>query len=150
MITIKTLKDVRKFLTNIPFINYGGCGIAALAIIRWIKKNFNEDISYIYFVHTMFNPYISENNQFVKEGKGMIYAPSHVYISFRGKIFDVNSYTKKTDMLSPLQFKSEEVLVMALNNVKSWNCAFNRHDAIQKIEAYLDISLSDIKINDFK
>ena len=38
---IKTLKQVQKFLSNIPNINRGGCGISALALYRWLENNGN-------------------------------------------------------------------------------------------------------------
>ena len=143
---MKTLKEVRKFLSGINNINSGGCGIAALAMIRWIRKNLNKEITNIYFIHTFLNPYVEENRRYINERKGVICAPSHVYISFGGKIFDVFEYELKKYMYNTMQFKSEEILINSINNIGTWNRFFDRKESIPVIEAYLDISLSDIVV----
>jgi hypothetical protein len=35
---ITTFEDVRKFLSQVPKIDDGGCGIAALSMYRWVEK----------------------------------------------------------------------------------------------------------------
>jgi phosphotransferase system glucose/maltose/N-acetylglucosamine-specific IIC component len=34
-----TFKEVRDYLSGIPAISRGGCGVAALAMYLWLKKN---------------------------------------------------------------------------------------------------------------
>ena len=36
---INNFGDVQEFLSEIPHINRGGCGIASLAMFLWLKKN---------------------------------------------------------------------------------------------------------------
>ena len=35
---MKILTEVQEFLSDIPYINNGGCGIAMLAMYRWLKR----------------------------------------------------------------------------------------------------------------
>ena len=39
MSRFEALSEVRNYLNSISYINNGGCGIAALVMFRWMKKN---------------------------------------------------------------------------------------------------------------
>lgn len=45
------LNSVQNFLNNIPNINYGGCGISALAMYLYSEKNFGIKPK-IFFIYT--------------------------------------------------------------------------------------------------
>lgn len=115
---MKTLDEVRNFLSNINDINRGGCGIAALAMIRWIRKNLHREVDNIYFEHTR-NHDFNNNSNYLKKGVDMIAAPTHIYISFKKKIFDVDYPIKCKIIERPIYFKSEDILVETINNVLS-------------------------------
>ena len=59
-ITVKTFDEVLNFLSNIPSINCGGCGISALAMYRWLKKHgkTTEETAFYYLE----NDYERHNN----------------------------------------------------------------------------------------
>jgi len=42
-----TFEDVQEAINQVPCINRGGCGIAALAMARWIKKNNPNWMTYL-------------------------------------------------------------------------------------------------------
>ena len=58
--TMKHFAEVLRYLSSIEYINRGGCGIAALAIHRWLEKNgMLKDTKivflYDYMTHMLYN-----------------------------------------------------------------------------------------------
>lgn len=139
-----TLTEVRNFLSGINYINSGGCGIAALAMIRWIRKNLNKEIDNIYFEHCSYCDNKNDNKKYIKNGVGTISAPTHVYISINKKIMDVKTIVKSRNIDGAICFKSEDILLAAINNIKSWNSRFKRRSGIKMIEKHLGITMSDV------
>lgn len=141
---MKTLNDVREFLSEIPAIDWGGCGISALAMIRWMKKNMCVDDIFIIFTHYDYSYYESNRDYFEKKND-KISAPSHVILFHNGVYFDCDTYYEQDELRRVLQTDNENVLLEAINNINSWNGMFDR-EYVWEIEKRLKINLSDVVI----
>jgi len=146
---MKNLKQVQGFLNNIPNINSGGCGIAALAIYRWLKQNnqltkdtkfvyyyFSEDRSEISYNHYLNNSNVLENNNGEPE------ACAHAGIYYRRKYLDSNGKID-TWKFEHDHYVNEKFIVNSINNLGCWNSSFERSH-IGEIEDRLNIKLNDI------
>lgn len=144
---MKSFYKIRDYLSDIPNIHCGGCGIAALAMKRWLKKYQHAKVTIVYGYNSL-NYY--KNNLLAVNGKREVLgACSHAgIIQSTGLIIDANK------MWQPDQYKyllplSEKKVVTSLNKgINEWNDSFNRKKWVPRIERKLDIDLSDIKIDD--
>lgn len=148
---LKNFDDVREFLNRIPCINSGGCGISALTMYRWVKKNMPEHKRRITFYFFHKDVYDYQNNiTLIKTKKyrnNKIYVPSHIGIKIKNvtsKVIDSDGIVDSNRFGFVIKTKSEQVLINALKNFKSWNFLFERNKSISLIEKHLDIDLSDV------
>jgi hypothetical protein len=148
---IKDFQDVRKFLARIPYLHDGGCGISALAMYRWHKKNtklVNQRIVLCYIGQSSFRA----NSGYLAGLRGGY--PSSV--THCGIIYD-NRETHTTEPVDARGFvalssydyvhiiKDESALLAMVNGGKHWNEKFNRGVNVPKIARRLGIDLSDVK-----
>lgn len=143
----KTLKDVQEFLNNIPFINYGGCGISALSMYRWLQKN-NElkDTKFVYFYCSYDKKEYLNNKQVLRNGNGKPMGCAHACILHDGKFTDSSGVINNISKFKWTQIIDEEEFIkQSVNNVDEWNPTFNRESFLNNIEEELGIDLSDIK-----
>lgn len=149
---LKNFEEVRRFLDAVPYINSGGCGVAALAMYRWIKTNMPEykDKVVFHFFHRDSDSYrhnkrLIKNNQY---NDNNIQIPSHIAIEIKGITgktpVDSNSAVSIHRYGYVVKIKSEDVLIKAINNFRSWNFFFYRKDNVPLIARKLKIDLSDI------
>ncbi len=125
---IKSFKNVRKYLNSVEDINMGGCGISALAMYRWLKKNnkLPENTKFAFLYNSKYD--FTSNSEINKGNKnGLPVAPYHAvlfhnrkYIDCRGKI-NVNEYNYKQ------MINNEEFIKKAVNNILKWNKTFDIH-----------------------
>lgn len=156
---IKTLSDVQKYLRSFKNINEGGCGIAALAMYRWILKNkpcLNVAFIMVYHDSHRFKQN-SDNIAYSYEHYEIPTAPSHAGI-VTNKLSNVGRKMQETvtidcdGFINVLEygyshtFGSPYIMVDAINNFDSWNDNFHRRNNVKNIAKRLDIDLSDIKI----
>ena len=142
------VQDVLKLLgKKINLLNCGGCGIAALAAIRWAEKNHNPVSGIeIIFLYTEDEESICEENQSLIENGHIDSAlvPAHIAIGYCGRVLDsegvvdIGSYIYHSDVLP------QELLTLI--NRGTWNPSFSRLVEVPKIERLLNIDLSDIDI----
>ncbi len=148
---MNTLKEVNEFLTDIPYINQGGCGISALAIYRWLNKNNqltnNTSFVYMHKHHDKedyeINKSILKNNNH-KTPKSCNHAclfHNDRYIDAKGEIA-----SNRLDYEHFQFIKKESFILASINNVDQWSNLFERA-YIGYIEDALKINLSDIKGN---
>ena len=144
---MKTLKDVRKFLSSIPRIDYGGCGIAALAMYRWLKKNnkLTPDVKIVFLFSC--HSYLYDNNRRYAETKeGMPSACSHVGLRITPhQTIDSEGYLKLCDYQYNIETTDEDFLLLAINNTIDWNITFDRSN-VKIIAKTLDVDMSDVEI----
>jgi hypothetical protein len=147
----KTFDEVREFLSRIYSIHGGGCGVAALAMYKWLKKN--NQLTYDFKFVICYDPDYDDDNRYLnnmkvlrtKEGKAM--ATSHMGIINGGVPIDSWGSIQLT-RYGLIQFVAFEwFMTNMINNKGSWNSEFNRDESIPLIEKTLDIDLSEIKIN---
>lgn len=140
----KTLKGVLGFLNRIPYINFGGCGISALAIYKWLEKRdqLKEDTRIVYYYNDE-NDY-KTNYRLAKTRRKykseLPLAPSHAVLWHDGKYID--SAGENNEYFNYEQYiKNPEFVLQSINNKGDWNWTFDRCN-IPKIESGLDIKLN--------
>lgn len=141
----ETFEDVKEFLSNIDYINSGGCGLSALVMYRWLKKydKLTEDIKIIFLDNDEYN--YKNNKECMTNKQGTLKAPSHIvmlvdsfHIDCSGVQYNV---AERYDYILEVE---EDYLVNSLNNIPTWNNMFDRNEALSIIESNLHIDLSDI------
>ena len=136
---------ILNYLRKIPYINKGGCGIAALSMYRWLKsQNKLKGDEHFVFLYDEYHYNFEKNEKYINNQRKVIVSAHHVGFYYNGKIIDSDGevdlgyyhYTHKNI--------DEETLVKSINNIKEWNPTFDRN-VIPIIECILGISLKDIK-----
>lgn len=147
---IDGFEDIRFFLSDIPYIGHGGCGISALAMYRWlVKKGFNQHSLSFFMGYNRHSSYVNNSHAYANN-EDLPNACSHVGLLIQYENGDliigcdnrihINSYTYS-------QIVDENALISALNtNVKQWNWEFDRSKHVPEIEVELEIDLSDIEL----
>ena len=141
----ETFEDVREFLSNISFINCGGCGISALVMYRWLKKyNKLPEGTKILFLENDLSNHLN-NKECMSNKEGVLKAPCHVVIVLRDTYMDcANIQYNVSQRYDYILEVAEDYLVDCLNNLNSWNYMFDRNEAMSNIESKLHIDLSDV------
>jgi hypothetical protein len=141
----KTFDEVREFLSGIEYIHDGGCGVSALAMYRWLKKNHTEkQMASIKFVYIEYDEdMIYEHKENLAEGY-WIDAPCHCVLLYKGELIDAEGYVDVNEWGdATLEISDEQVIVDSLVN-GCWNSCFDREKWIPIIEKELGIDLSDV------
>ena len=139
---LETLTDVTKYLDSIPDINSGGCGVAALAIYRWLKKQGKK--SQIVFGYGGWNCGFSRNESLKNGTNETPSACSHAVVLYNGNYYDSNG-----ESIDPPYSQNHSLpiwVVVKTLNTRDWNSEFDRR-YIRQIAKDLNVNLSDIKIN---
>ena len=131
-----TFKQTRKLVSEIPNINRGGCGLAALALFDAAKREGKEPkIVYCYTGWDDSN--LHKNNQF-KEGKRKKATSCHHVVIKLGK-----KYWDSTGKLDPEEIENFETLdeeitrkhlISSINNKGAWNNMFSRKEWMPKLQ----------------
>jgi hypothetical protein len=149
----QTFKSVLEYLNNIDCINFGGCGISALAMYRWLKKHgkVNEDTGFYFFEEDEDND--NNNREYFTNKNVQLRASTHVVLVHNDKFIDSHGVLDEDELMSEYEYRifehSEEFLLAMINNVTSWNYRFDRLVNVQKIAKKLDIDLSDVKLSTY-
>jgi len=144
---INNFEDVRDFLSEIPNINRGGCGISSLAMFLWLKKNKKlkkgTRVAYFYDGSSSFE--FKSNKSYIKGESKKAVSCTHAAITFDKEMFfdcenmlDISLYEKKT--IIPFR-KTEEFLLNSLKDLDDWNFMFNRAKYLPMIERVLKIEI---------
>lgn len=143
---MKTLEEVREFLNGIYNINIGGCGIASLAIYKWLQKQGKnmDRIKFVYLYKSYNEEQYLNNEGVLRDNKGTPEAPAHCCISYDGKFIDSEGEVELTKYKWIQIIDEEDFIRKSLNNTSTWNSMFNRTH-IKKIEDNLGIIMEDIK-----
>lgn len=125
----------RKIRKYIPSIDYGGCGIAALAIVRstGIKK-----FDYVFVDDSW------ERDDF-EEITEIIPAPAHVVLMIGAKFLDSKGFSHINcwDSFIPVLVPGD-IFIDTLDAHNGWNTDFDREENVPILERILNIDLSDI------
>jgi len=143
---MKDLNQVLEFLNEIPCINQGGCGISALAVYRWLKKNnsLSDDFAIIY-LHYWDNNDMELNNNFISGESKVATSCSHAIFRYNGKLYDSNGIHRGVDVSTTnhvvITVKDIERFMRASLSVSNWNTCFSREQAIPLINKKLQVDL---------
>lgn len=140
------LEEVTEFLSSIPDINAGGCGIAALAILRWIEKNASEmlnDIQIVFLYNDSWQ--YNTNCTMIQSGEKSLVVPAHVVLR-TNKGEEIDAHCDWCEQEHPV---SLDHLITTINDPieNGWNPWFERKTQVKKIAEKLNIDLSDVNIN---
>ena len=145
---MNNLQEVQEFLDKIPNINRGGCGISAISMYRWLKKNKGIKSKFIFLYGDDFvGRFISELNYIcVQEGnlKDMD-GPYHIMLLVDNKIIDSSGEDISYELVQDLNI-DEEIMITLLENNKI-NPEFNWKKWLPIIEFELEIQLNDLNIH---
>jgi hypothetical protein len=142
-------------LSLIPNINYGGCGISALTMWRWLKANdqLHSDTEVVLLYRNCSDDLIEYNHAVLQQERRDIDVPTHIalyhngiYIdstSIFGKQVDINRYDRHQHIT---HHNSEQVLIECINRPSAydgndgprWNLMFSRHH-VHIIDQYIDL-----------
>jgi hypothetical protein len=148
---MKNLKQVLEYLNTVPNINAGGCGVSALAVLRWARANDEEllDDAILTGLYNFSGAY-NANCKVIRDEKGVAQVPSHFAWCFNHDYYDSNGVMKisRFPYVQHIPLKhAEEFLLNALNSANNgWNNDFSRNLHIEDIEANLGINLSDVEL----
>jgi len=147
---MKTFKKVREALDSIDNINYGGCGISALSMYRWLKDNnkLSGDESFT-FLYAGWDYTFTENEAILNTNSNncgnKLKAASHIMLFHKGKLYDSEGKTVQSKYINKHEKISVETLLETIN-YSHWNSSFDREESIPLIEEQLGIDLSDIEL----
>ena len=144
---INSFKKVRKFLSNVEYINCGGCGISALTMYRWLQQNnrLKGDEHFVYLYREWDKEYFVNNAKALENKKLRPDACYHVVLFHKGKYIDCKEEHKPSDYKYVHFNIDEKFLKKSLKNKDAWNYAFDREYSIPFIEKNININLEDIK-----
>jgi hypothetical protein len=139
---IENFEEVRKYLSNIPNINYGGCGVAALSMYRWLEKNKNKKSNLVICYNN------SEKYEKTIENLGKdndkLFAPSHCGIKYKNNFLDA-----RENIFIAIYCHShlidEKKMLQLINFGDFWSEEFERGNT-REISQRLKIDLSDVFI----
>lgn len=141
------IKTVQQILKNIPNINYGGCGISALAMYLWIQKYEGIIPKIVFCYRTGKEDSYSNNKKSIKEGRVTLEVPPHVAIIYKGKRYDSEGMVIKGKVgwggyiFSRFHQVKINELINTINRTHDWNDSFDRDKNIPIIENILGIEL---------
>jgi len=142
--TLKTFESVRDYLSSISYIDQGGCGIAALAMYRWLKMNEGVKVKFVYLDSREYNH--NQNKQYIEKKDGCPNACNHIAISYNKEFIDCSSVVDISMYTFRIVTANESALIDTINNIGSWNESFDREKYIPLIEKKLGVKLSDVFI----
>lgn len=139
---METLNEVCHFLSTIPKINHGGCGIAALVIHRWLKSR-GKKSSIVFFYSNWDDESYEKNRCFIKGENTFGESCSHVRTKYGRFFIDSNGFTLKDPRKHHII--PEDKAATIINRTGVWNPAFDR-EYTKFIEMECGVDLSDIEI----
>ena len=137
-----------KSLDVIDDLNFGGCGIAALAVIAWAKKRFPKKsltIAYIYTIGLV--KFARTNQEILMDGDyENLWVPYHIALFVDGDFIDSGGIIENTERYAEIvKSRSVNDLIMFLE-YGEWNSDFDRTSGIRKINKILGINLKKFGI----
>lgn len=145
---MKTLTTARHKLQGIRSLNWGGCGVSALAMYLVDKARGEAGCFALCFDVRYRHEHESNVRAMNGECERNIYAPCHVYYKKKGKYYDSDCIKSKTWLYSHYRCIAEcgfDFLVKLIREGRSWNKDFNKERYVPVIERWLDVDLTAIK-----
>lgn len=146
---IQTFRDVREYLSNIPYIHQGGCGLSAYVMYKWLEKN--RKTNSFKFVFEFGERKLKVKNTRIIKTKNEKIAPAmpyHVIIQYIGNDMDANGKYRRGKYSYYHDVPCKEgkwLLERMLMEEHRWNDCFNRKYYQSRIEKTLNIDLCHLK-----
>lgn len=137
------LEDTYKRLEKVPDLNCGGCGIAALAMIKYAEK-LGIKVA-IVFLYRSYAEDMADNNmsQLASGNVDAVEIPNHIALLEGDMVIDSEGNPLDRYQICHSGVTTEELLALIFQ--EGWNSHFSRRKSIPMIEEILDISLKEIK-----
>lgn len=137
---IQTFLQLRRYLQAIPYIDEGGCVIAALTMFRWLKQRQTAS-QIVYFYDNRNSDSFQQNETYLKNDISVWPAScNHAYVSVNGKLYDTNG--RQTDGRQH-HTVTIALVVDSIKNITGWSNSFDR-DFIPYIMKDTGVDLTDI------
>ncbi len=125
---IKSFEELNNYLADIPYINRGGCAIAALFQYLWLKQNDKDaDVKIVYLYHS-FNSWKFDNNKSSLQGQCDSYEScSHAVLLYNDNHVDCsdsNFDIEKDGYSLALEIDNPDFVIKTLNRVYEWKRIF--------------------------
>ena len=153
----KDFRCLTELLRKTSFINKGGCGVAALTMYRFLKKNeptTKPKIIFLYSSKTDKDAFeknyakllFEYNSSAINDANSKlnhIIPAIHIALELDGELIDAKGTVKADDYSLMQKGISEENLLRAVNTA-GWSNLFDRCEFIEKITQHTDINILDI------
>lgn len=140
------LSNVKHILNSVPSINYGGCGLSALAMYRWLKDtdSLKGDEHFVY-LYTRSDGNFETNCEVldVNSKNQKLGSASHIMLYHNGMLHDSKGNSVNPFYVHKHENLTENQLIESLNN-GFWNDSFNRKRFLPEISKALNINLGDV------
>jgi hypothetical protein len=140
---METFEEVQRFLSSIGVINFGGCGVAAVAMYLWLEEHgqlgADDKIMYLYRNYS-FSSY-TQNQKLIENNGGNGSSCSHAVLKYRGCLIDCEEKVSSKDYAYKQTFNDINLVRLTLNNIHSWNECFDRSRFIPLIEKKLKVKI---------
>ena len=137
-----SFKNVQRHLYDLPYINSGGCGIAAIIMYRHalqIKKK-KVKIYFCYASDASSKRRYKYNMKAVQNPYKIVIPVSHIALMINDQLVDCSGNIPNT--FEHIQEVDESTLLRSLN-CNNWNSLFDREHSVPVIEKKLGINIQD-------
>lgn len=137
---IDSFEKVLNYLSKIPDINCGGCGIAAYASYLWMKQNQPKvKVNIVYCYRASSDECYLENEKLLKRLKGYPKGCSHAVIQIDDKYYDCDGERD----IEGYEFNHRLPISVVIKTLMAdnWNYDFDRRTYCPRIERDLMIEL---------
>lgn len=143
-----TFERLQNDLAEIDGIDDGGCGLAAIAMLRQLKDE-DKHVTVV-FGYSPFDPCHRMNEDFFAGNNERPVPATHIFLrDDDGNTFDCHGNNVEDSWtFSYFHEMDEQILIDTINNRSQWNRYFDREDIVPVFEKY-GIYYQDLLIHNF-
>lgn len=134
-----TFDSLCDYLKDIPNISYGGCGVSALAMFKFLSSK-SEPVDLVFLYSDEAKEVLIANICAESVAGAVPVGATHCAIRYKGEIIDhdrkplpIGTYK----LFTTIEFVCEEEVKDAVRNRRGWNTKFDRATYIPTVEAFL-------------
>lgn len=138
-----TFESLRSFLKDLPNVSHGGCGIAALAMYNFLKKQ-GEDSELVFLYGDGDQPVVIANAVSEMGTGATPIGAKHCCLRYKGKFIDCETDSLPigtNKVFTTIEFVPEKEVQDAVNNHKSWNDDFDWKTHLPEVEKFIGFTL---------
>lgn len=133
------LQELRTLLGNIPSINNGGCGVAALAMYR-VAREYDLPVNIMFLYTDWFRDAYNNNMAFMNKTGAYADSCNHVVLEINGIVFDSRNADMDISRYTMRHRVTEALLLASLHN-DVWTTTFKRNIYMPQIDKWLGYKL---------